>query len=395
MALMIWGSGIYYGQYVTEYYQSVSIRIKEGKVTKKAILRALENESVKGTKKIPSVTAWNRMEGENIENRGLSTSILVNVIEVYGDMKQAYPMELIEGSLLNTDDYQGCIIDEEVAYELYRTRNVIGNSITYENKQYNIRGIMKSMEPTFLIQISNDDNAYSNLELVYKDKENGEQLALDFIMQNDLASSYTIIEGCFYANILELLYQLPAWFLGFYMLWQIVKAIWKRRTLPIQVLILFVCLIVSWFLLKWLMEFRIYIPERLIPTKWSNFSFWTKKYTSFRNQMKQIAYLTPVPKDMILFKYITRCIQSILITLVSMIVFTTHKNLFLEKSSGIKMSLLIILLECVTMVLLFKTGKEFQVTKGYLCMLPLFVIMEDYVNRGRELLLYLIIQKTN
>lgn len=386
-ALLIWGSGIYYGQYINDYYQSVGVRIKDDKVTKKVILRALENESKKGTKKIPLVTAWNRIEGEVIGNRELSTNTSINLIEVYGDIKQVYPMELMEGSLLNPDDYEGCVIDETVAYQLFRTREVVGNFITYMNKQYYIRGIIKSMEPVFFIQIIDDEKAYSNLELVYKDKENGELLAIDFIMQNELASSYTVVEGCFYGKLLELFTRLPAWCIGFYLLIQIVKSMWKRRTLPLQVLSLLICLIIAWFVLKWLMELHIYVPERLIPTKWSNFSFWIKKYTTFRNKMEQIAYLKPVPKDMILLRYITRSIRYTLISIVGMIVFITHKSIFLKDGNGIRISIYIVVLECITILLLFKTGKVYQLTRGYLYMLPLFVITVELVDKGYRMLI--------
>lgn len=294
-------------------------------------------------------------------------------------------MKFISGSLPNPEDYEGCVIDENVAYELFGTSRVVGNFLTYQGKKYCIRGIIISKEPIFMIHIYNKEHAYSNLELVYEDKGDGKQLVNDFMVQNALADDYTMVEGCFYAKMLELLYRIPAWFLGFYLLYQLLKCIWKRRTLPLQVLVLLIGFVALWCVLNYLMEFQVYIPERMIPTKWSDFSFWTEKYTAFQDVLKQITYLTPVPKDVILIEYTKRCIYYILISLVCMIVFVTHRKGFLGENSGIMMSLLAIVMECAAILILFKTGKVFSFTRGYFCMIPFYIMSFDFKKRGQEL----------
>jgi len=380
---MIWGSGIYYGQYLKDYYQSVSIRIDEQGVTKSSLKRALEYESEKGEPDVPVITAWNLIEKQIIVNKESGTSSSLRLIEVYGDMRQVYPMELIIGNIPDVEDAAGCLIDEHTAYQIFGTTDAAGCMLDVSNKQYYIRGVIKSRVPMIFIQSSMEDKAYSNLELVYDKKDNGNQRANDFMFQNALSNSYTIIDGCFYAQLLGPLCQIPAWFLGFFMLCQLLRAIWKRRSLPLQVLALSLVFIIAWIGIKWFMEFRIKIPESLIPTKWSDFSFWTDKFNTLKNNLDQLTYLMPVPKDVTMMQIVKRCISYNLIALAAMIIIVIHKKVFIARSSGIELSIFAGMVELAAILILYNTGKEFHLTKGYIGMLPLFMLLQATVAQRR------------
>lgn len=329
-ALITWGSGTYYGKYITEHYQSVSIRLKKAIISEEELIVALRNEEIKKSGNIPYISAWNCLEEQTITNEELSLSYKVHFVEVYGDIKQVYPMELTVGNLLTPNDYEGCIIDNEVAYQLFGTVNPVGNRISYGNEHFYIRGIIKSPKPVFFRQIHDKEHTYSNIELVYSDDADGNKLANAFMEQNNLVDSYTILDGSFFGRIFNSLYQVPAWFLCIYVLYQILRAIWKRRTIPLQVLILSLGFLSVWMVLKWVLDFRISIPEHLIPTKWSDFSFWTEKYKELRNQIDQIAYQTPVIKDILFVRYAKRCTLYILISLTCMWIFVS--NILLPKA---------------------------------------------------------------
>ncbi|HEX3077005.1 MAG TPA: ABC transporter permease, partial [Lachnospiraceae bacterium] len=144
--LIFWGYGIYYGQFIEENYQSVSIRIHGEGVTSRIIERALENEVMKNAKDIPAVTAWNCLAEQQVENAVLSTTAKTRLLEVCGDMKQVYPKELVNGVIPVKGDSNGCLIDKNTAYEIFRTSEVIGNILTYQEKEYYIRGIIDAQE---------------------------------------------------------------------------------------------------------------------------------------------------------------------------------------------------------------------------------------------------------
>lgn len=358
--------------------------MKEDRVSEQKLVTALKYEEVKNSKNIPYISAWNRLGEQTVTNKELGTSYKTQLIEVYGDIRQVYPMKLTKGNLLTRQDNEGCMIDQKVAYKLFGSVEPVGNTITYKNKQYYIRGIIKSPESVFFIQMDDKNHTYSNIELVYEDKENGQELANAFMTQNNLAASYTLLDGSFYAGILDRLYKIPAWFLCFYMLYQILRVIWKRRTLPLQVFILLLGFLSVWMILKWLLGFQIYIPERLIPTKWSDFSFWIEKYKEFRNQIEQMTYLTPTIKDIIFIRYAKRCIYYTLISLACMWVFAAHIRFFLGKMEGLFLAIFAVVLEYGAIFILYKTGKTFLAGNGYLYMIPIFIVAVDLVNKGKS-----------
>jgi hypothetical protein len=167
-------------------------------------------------------------------------------------------------------------------------------------------------------------------------------------------------------------------------MYQILRAIWKRRTLPLQVFVLLLGFISVWMVLKYLLEFQFYIPERLIPTKWSDFSFWVERYKEFQKQIKQMAYLTPTIKDSIFISYSKKCIYYTLISFGGIWVFATHIRFILSKAGGFSLSIFSVILECGAIFILYTTGKIFSTGSSYFYMIPIFIIAEDFVYKGMD-----------
>jgi len=135
--------------------------------------------------------------------------------------------------------------------------------------------------------------------------------------------------------------------------------------------------------LKYLLEFQFYIPERLIPTKWSDFSFWVERYKEFQEQIKQMAYLTPTIKDSIFISYSKKCIYYTLISLIGIWVFATHIRFILRKTGGFFLPIFSVILECGAIFILYTTGKVFSPGNGYFYTIPIFIIAADLVNKGK------------
>jgi hypothetical protein len=327
---LIWGIGIYDSQYLKQFYPTVSVRMENEKVTKKALIQAMKNEEEKKSNDIPVVTAWNRKKNQTIVNQKIGTKSKAALIEAYGDMKQVYPMEFIYGNIVYPDDFEGCVIDKTLAYHLFRTTDVVGNFLQVQNKQYCIRGVITSEESLCMIQCYEEDKAYSNLELIYQNTDNGEAKIRDFMLQNMLGENYSIIDGAFYAKLLGVISQLPAWLLSFYIMYQIMKQIWKRRSIPLQAILLCCAYVALWFLLTWITDFKIHIPKQWIPTRWSDFDFWSRRYKEFHEQLTKLEYIMPIPKDIIFIRYARRCIFCALTTLISLLSYLWYQHVWIE-----------------------------------------------------------------
>jgi hypothetical protein len=75
-----------------------------------------------------------------------------------------------------------------------------------------------------------------------------------------------------------------------------------------------------------------YIPEKLIPSKFSDFDFWTKQYKEFQQQLNQMRYLVPNQKDILLEHELTGLPLSDAIMLLLFSTFLLHIRTYRTKS---------------------------------------------------------------
>lgn len=259
------------------------------------------------------VTAWNRGPRITINNTKLNTTTKTRIITVFGNMAKVCPFQIKFGSFCYEKDTLGCVIDEKTAYDLFRDKNVVGNTITYESKQYVIRGVVKSKEQLVII-ISNDEKtSFTNLEMRLKDSTGVS--ATNFLNDYQLTSDYiTVLEGGFYAKLLYNTAIFPAVFIWLCLVVFFLKKAYKKRDSWLQCLVYTViCVLLCYIFLK---TTRLYIPDRWIPTRWSDFSFWSRIAKEWRMKWMDYSYLIPLQKDKILKNTILLCnVMSVLTTL--------------------------------------------------------------------------------
>lgn len=289
-------------------YAGIGIRIKPGAgITEDDLLKALQQEETENTGQIPSVTAWVTKEAK-IQNTFLNRKAKVMAVITAGDMRHTIPSSLIEGGYVYRDDYNGCIIDTRTAYSLFGSLKVIGNQLSYNNRSYYIRGIVKSTLPLIMIQGFQKSQVYNNLEFNYKNNDRAEALASAFLQKYGLAVKYTSIDESFYARAVSVLLVLPIWllyaFIAFYFFRLFMRS--RREFKPAVFLGLtgiFILTVLGFgHLLFQYGGSPFYLPEKIIPTKWSDFDYWVRLGKTIKQQIFQMDYLTPNPKDILLKK---------------------------------------------------------------------------------------------
>lgn len=314
IVITIWftGTQILTASFLRDQYTAVSIRLKNGGITEKKIKEALSKEKERNDPSCPETAAWKRIPEAKVRNEYLGREQKVSVIIAAGDMQVTVPMTLLSGNYVYPGDKRGCVLDSKTAYELFGTEYAVSNVVTYEKKNYILRGIIKTDYPVFLIQGEKDSIEYPNLELTFSEKERGESLAGDFLLQNGLASDYMLFDGYFYGRLVHSVITLPIWFLTFFYSFQLIKYyIHKKTILTRKTFLLYGLMLVSiiatyCFLLHQLTGSPVYIPEKLIPTKWSDFGYWSEQYTHMKDEIKDLKYAYPGPKDMFLLNELSK-----------------------------------------------------------------------------------------
>lgn len=321
IAITVWftASKIKEASFIKNEYSTVSVRYGTGGVNEQIISNALKNEKLQGNSDIPEVTAWFWIKEAEIKNRNFNRTQKVSVVITSGNMALTTPMKLVRGNYVYRQDKVGCVIDTNTAYLLFGTEFAVGNTVTYDKKDYVIRGVVRADYPVFLIQGSGDKMEYSNLELGFMDKERGETLAEEFLLGNGPTGNYVIIDGYFYGRIIYSLISLPVWlffFFGGYEIFKIFYSYMNKQKPGHFILyssILLLILAGYGFILFRITGNPLYIPEKLIPTKWSDFDYWSKQYQLIQNQILKIRYLTPNPKDVYLVDKISNLLLNIIV----------------------------------------------------------------------------------
>lgn len=295
--LFLWQDGYRCALIMKEHYTSIGVRYTKEGVELSSLIKARENEEEKESLNIPEMTAWNRLAQGELLNEVLNRSLAIPVFTVWGDMRQTAAMELLNGNYVWEEDKRGCLIDSVSAYELFGTINAVGNSVLYENKEYFIRGVIKTKSRALWIRNYQKNTKFTNLELIYPDIETGEMYGENFLFQNQLGESWILINSALYSKALYHFLLIPFWLLCILIiLW------WKNRELKSipQWLLFAVSSIVLLAVCFFAVGNPIYFPRQWIPVKWSDFDYWLRFIKDIKAEFLEIRYLTPSPKDVFL-----------------------------------------------------------------------------------------------
>jgi len=293
--MISWTISIYYKRNITDYYASVGVRYEEATLTKQKIQDAQDIMLSSLESDVPEVTLWQKADNTDIGNQALSTKLKVDLIIVAGDMSRVYPGHMVSGGYIFEDDYMGCVIDSKTAYALYHTKDVVGMPIQYNNKEYIVRGVIELVEcSTMLIQSDDtgltydNKNKYNCMELVFTDSENAISLAENFVINYDLGSPSTYINGYLYQNLADRIVLFPAWFFALWVMYICICRVYALRGSIVIVAISSIFVFILSILLVKLVDFHIYFPATLIPNKWSDFEFWVNQWKNIKASIREM-----------------------------------------------------------------------------------------------------------
>lgn len=313
--------------FLNQHYKSVSMRLEEQKINREKIeeiekdLEETENETIK------EMIPWKIERNIVIENPILEHTQMVSKISVYGSMQATIPMELVAGNYAYYGDHNGCVIDKNTAHQLFGTINIIGNEVKIENKSYWIRGVVKAEQNVFLFQNQDKKEMYDKMEIIFSEDnlENGLQLAESLVYQYNIGENTVFLDGILYANIMKHYEAIPYWILYLLFLVTIMNVLlgylkqkkWSRNKkkdvvkLVCFIIFSFVIVFLTGFFMQTFFENPCYLPQQWIPTQWSDFDFWVKKYQDTKEHITEIQYIMPNIKDMLLMEKVKECIVGI------------------------------------------------------------------------------------
>lgn len=321
LSAVAWGSFIWTKNTVMFYLQQ-PISNKEAVSVIEQVQEAEEkNEEESKVDTMPEFCIWGQKEQVILENKNLSRIAQADAILLCGNPELVFE----DCRVPDKEDKQGCLIDEEIAWELFGSNQIVGKEIFIEKNSYIVRKVIPGKSKIIAFQVNSTDSE--------KVKQMVEEPLMEPILNritiykpknrsiNDLYLAWTN-QYNFTIDILdtELLRGISGFcvllipmticiFFGVYLFYQYEKEeIILGKIIMIGIVLLLVVLILV-LLKNW-----VKIPDDYFPIKWSNFSFWTELW---KEKQKAIQLLLQMPKSKLDYGWIINFFQSIGFSLVA------------------------------------------------------------------------------
>ena len=93
-------------------------------------------------------TLFSEAADESLNNKEFNRSTAVTMLFIYGNSGLLFHGE----NPLTQEDTDGCLISEGTAWDLFGNTNVVGKEISYGEKKYYIRGVIKEASPLCVLE---------------------------------------------------------------------------------------------------------------------------------------------------------------------------------------------------------------------------------------------------
>lgn len=252
-------------------------------------LEALESEIM------PEMALWKKERLKEITEREIGNTAKTDVIIVYGNMEYVENMRFVSGIYNQSDDFEGCILDIDTAYTLWKSKDVLGKYVYYNEKRYIIRGVFESSSPNMYIRTSNKKELYTNGTFYYgKAKTTKEERNADYkksieelLMTDSIIEPEKIISLLEIYGIASIIFTLPFIFivilLTIFLYKKIINIYNTNKKLALLLIFFDIAMVVVLVLIT---NYLLNIPIRLVPEQWSDFDFWTLKFDEIKSTIR-------------------------------------------------------------------------------------------------------------
>lgn len=218
-------------------------------------------------------TAWGEVKDGMVEEGDLNKSAKVNALLIKGDSNLVYE----NSQNLTSDDVDGCLLSENVVYQLYGDNNVTGKTIEYNGRSLIIREVIKDTSDLIIMQALSSTEQVMN----YVSIEVGSGDDADVVVQ-EFNNRYTGFDNLINIQSYGMWASVISGILPIIMLFTIlipfIKFLLSYRQQPVRFFLYTALTLVYAGIFLWIMNFEFNFPTNMIPSKWSDFSFWSSLY---------------------------------------------------------------------------------------------------------------------
>jgi len=299
-ALLLWCAGAFTAQRAAAGCETVAARFPSGGVSPAQLERQLEIFRQDGLKGAPELTLWAEHAAQTLK-AGEDASARAPVLELYGLAEDACSAAPVRGAFPARGDPRGCAVSEGAAFALWGGGNVLGQSVLWEGRTYYVQGVLKGEEALMVVQQSAEAQApMPNMQLRFA-SGGSRQAAEEFLSRTDFRGAQ-LLDMPLAGWLLRFIAFLPALFMGIWMLARLLLEALRmrldsrgRKDLP-KFLRRLPLLLALGAADVFLITRGPKLPAALIPSAWSDFSFWSDLTSNASQRVKDwLAY--PLGRD--------------------------------------------------------------------------------------------------
>lgn len=260
-------------------------------------------------------TIWGEKENAIAENKEYQKNSTVTAIYV------SESTQLLFNSMtaLSEDDLTGCLIDEKTALELFGSTNVAGQTLTFDEKTLTIRQVIKEERQVLVMQAAGSEVSLDTVTIQCTDDAAAQRTAEEFLARHGIDGKLMDMP------LLTGISSIMVWLLPFCMAVGVMVTAIKYARVDSKT--------DKWGNLWWVFAFVVFIvivygilhfvsiPRDMIPTKWSDFTFWTELW---KKKQEALLFLVQSAKRqpqidtiMVFFKSVTYSVASIFLYFLS------------------------------------------------------------------------------
>jgi len=221
-----------------------------------------------------------------------SEFVTLNAAAIFysGDAGLVWPAQYLDGTAPGVTDGVGCAVSSTLAFALWGGADVVGAAVEADGESRIVRGVFEGEDMVALLSVRDEDTsqAFTAVELSGGLSTPNRSDVTSFASVAGLGAPDSVLLGA-PAMLAQFLAILPLLMLFAYGL--VAFAFWMRKHPATRRGVLLVALFGFALLLPGLLDM---LPDRLIPTRWSDFSFWGGHLKQIGEDL--LAYLGAAPK---------------------------------------------------------------------------------------------------
>ena len=375
--IICWVLSIGYTNRLASVKNTFNIYFDEEEYFPADIYKMQKEEKDKGNSLV--FTGWHEKEKQTVLNSNFNRRVESNIIFICGQSSL-----VAEGPILFEDDIKGCLIDEETAYKLFGSNDVIGNTIIYDSGEFIIRGIHRAMEDTIIMKAESDSK--DKIQGLLMDISNDGIKNIKLISERYGVKEYGVNSTVYY-NLGKMCTSLLPLIILLIIVWSDLKKAIEIKDRPV-LFIFSIMMIIVWIIAFFcITRYKISIPVDILPNKWSDFDYWSKFFQECMDKIKYVIYMKKYMLDIYVISYLNKIF---LCTIIAIILFFVNKR-NIEINSMKELFISIIALFIITFMAIYILKESIFINKSsaviwliypyYLLYRYVYLIKEQFLKR--------------